>query len=498
MTAARALSPVTDSTSQTAPVPQRVPHGPLPLGRADAGAEREAGATARMRVPAWSFGSVPLTADAGMDMLDVRLDDGGMPAAGVLADSPDVRASMDAQDLGAARIHTGPAAADTARRAGADAVTVGSHIAFAAGAFAPSTTRGRGLIAHELAHVAQARGAASVVRRDPTAEPAPATTLMGLPEADRKRIQVVTDLTYRAPALDKSFSENAKPLALPAGTTVAVDASASGVQAGGLHNVAAQLVLGKPAALPPNNTLTLKLDLSPYGGIDGLYRFTRHVPPAAKGRAASARILVEQLGAATAPAGQAVPGAPEPGKTAPPDPIAAKMSAASLTHSLTGTQLEALRGAISQIPASHLAFVSGLKVIAGAPPGGRDGYYDSKKNVVTVRTGVFGASDVHFSGNGVATSYASQVIIHEIGHAIDMATLRGAESGSKGKDYKAAAKKDGGIAVSSYGASEWQENYAEAYGLFISSPETLKALRPETYAYLEKSFAEKAEKEAKP
>ena len=441
-------------------------------------------------MPTWSFGSVPLTADAGTDALDVRLDDDGMPVARVLADSPDALASMDAGYLDAARIHTGPAAADTARRAGADALTVGSHIAFAAGAFAPSTTRGRGLIAHELAHVAQAQGAASVVRRDPKTAPAPATTLMGLPEADRKRIQVVTDLTYRAPALDASFSKNAIPLVLPAGTTIAVDPSASGVQAGGLHNVAAQLVLGKPSALPPNNTLTLKLDLSPYGGINGLYRFTRHVPPAAKGATPAARVLVEQLGAATAPADQAIPGAPEPGKTAPPDPVAAKMTAASLTHALSGTKLEALRGAISQIPASHLAVVSGLTVVAGDPPGGRDGFYDSATHTVTVRTGAFGANDVHFSGNGVATSYASQVIIHEIGHAVDMAKARGAASGSKGKGYRAAAKKDG-IAVSSYGATDWQESYAEAYGLFISSPETLKALRPATHAYLETSFAEK-------
>jgi hypothetical protein len=53
------------------------------------------------------------------------------------------------------RIHTGDGAADAARGLGALAFTVGRHIGFSRGAFAPHTGAGRGLLAHELAHAVQ-------------------------------------------------------------------------------------------------------------------------------------------------------------------------------------------------------------------------------------------------------------------------------------------------------------------------------------------------------
>ena len=42
--------------------------------------------------------------------------------------------------------------------------------------------------------------------------------------------------------------------------------------------------------------------------------------------------------------------------------------------------------------------------------------------------------------------------------------------------------------VSKYAEEDWQESYAEAYSLFISSPDNLKLLRPATYAYFLKSL----------
>lgn len=62
-------------------------------------------------------------------------------------------------DFSDVRIHAGPAAAREARTFSAEAFTVGEHIAFAEGAFQPKTPEGQELIAHELAHVAQEKGA---------------------------------------------------------------------------------------------------------------------------------------------------------------------------------------------------------------------------------------------------------------------------------------------------------------------------------------------------
>ena len=59
------------------------------------------------------------------------------------------------RDFGDVRVHTEAAAADAARRIGARAFTSAGHVAFAPGEYAPRTTGGRRLLAHELAHVVQ-------------------------------------------------------------------------------------------------------------------------------------------------------------------------------------------------------------------------------------------------------------------------------------------------------------------------------------------------------
>jgi hypothetical protein len=64
-----------------------------------------------------------------------------------------------AADLGHVRLHTGGRAAQSARDLQAHAYTVGQDIVFAAGRFAPTTLVGRELLAHELAHTVQQRGA---------------------------------------------------------------------------------------------------------------------------------------------------------------------------------------------------------------------------------------------------------------------------------------------------------------------------------------------------
>lgn len=58
-------------------------------------------------------------------------------------------------DLGKVRIHTDQEAAMSARHLGAEAYTVGSHIMFGTSRFDPASAKGRSLLTHELAHVAQ-------------------------------------------------------------------------------------------------------------------------------------------------------------------------------------------------------------------------------------------------------------------------------------------------------------------------------------------------------
>jgi hypothetical protein len=61
--------------------------------------------------------------------------------------------------LGDVRVHTDDHAASLARAVSARAFTVGSDIYFGAGEYSPSTSDGASLIAHEVTHVVQQRGA---------------------------------------------------------------------------------------------------------------------------------------------------------------------------------------------------------------------------------------------------------------------------------------------------------------------------------------------------
>ena len=61
-------------------------------------------------------------------------------------------------DFSHVRVHLGGAAEQSAREVQAHAYTVGLNVVFGAGRFAPGTSEGRRLIAHELAHVVQQSG----------------------------------------------------------------------------------------------------------------------------------------------------------------------------------------------------------------------------------------------------------------------------------------------------------------------------------------------------
>jgi Domain of unknown function (DUF4157) len=83
------------------------------------------------------------------------------------------RAAMEPRfghDFSAVRVHADAGAARHTEMRGAEAVTLGSDIGFAAGRYAPGTPEGRELIAHELAHVVQQSGAGGAAQGGDTLE----------------------------------------------------------------------------------------------------------------------------------------------------------------------------------------------------------------------------------------------------------------------------------------------------------------------------------------
>lgn len=137
---------------------------------------------------------------------------------GATLDEP-VRREMQhrfAHDFSAVRVHRGVEAERSAKDVGARAYTVGRDIVFASGEYAPNSSAGRQLLAHELAHVAQQTGpdgdnfTGSALRRTPAAPQAGGDDV----PFDRSKVQVSA-----IPDIDASPPPT--PSAPDAGTPVA-------------------------------------------------------------------------------------------------------------------------------------------------------------------------------------------------------------------------------------------------------------------------------------
>jgi len=68
-------------------------------------------------------------------------------------------------DFSQVRVHTDENGAKSAERLNAQAYTLGNNIVFAAGKYSPDTKEGKGLLAHELAHVMQQESSSPVLQR---------------------------------------------------------------------------------------------------------------------------------------------------------------------------------------------------------------------------------------------------------------------------------------------------------------------------------------------
>jgi hypothetical protein len=75
------------------------------------------------------------------------------------------------KDFSQVRLHADARAAESAHAVHARAYTVGQHVVFGRGQYAPHTADGRRLLAHELVHTVQQQGGAAALRRAPPSGP---------------------------------------------------------------------------------------------------------------------------------------------------------------------------------------------------------------------------------------------------------------------------------------------------------------------------------------
>ena len=116
---------------------------------------------------------------------------------------PSLRQDMErrfSHDLSSVRVHTDAAAEQSARELQAKAYAAGNHIVFGRGHYAPDTTAGRRLLAHELTHVLQQpTGEASVIRRAPGEGALPMSTSLPPASENLARLAELTNQWVPSP-----------------------------------------------------------------------------------------------------------------------------------------------------------------------------------------------------------------------------------------------------------------------------------------------------------
>ncbi|OKI13300.1 DUF4157 domain-containing protein [Streptomyces sp. CB03911] len=131
---------------------------------------------------------------------------------------PALRTEMEAgfgRDLGQVRVHDGPAADQAAAALDARAFSLGPHLVFGSGQYRPDTPAGRGLLAHELAHVLQTDGfgrSHTPVVDDPRPEAEADRAVQALADGGRPTVEPLPG----APVVRRSGRSTAPPPLVPA------------------------------------------------------------------------------------------------------------------------------------------------------------------------------------------------------------------------------------------------------------------------------------------
>lgn len=186
-----AVGPAHDPLEQEADrVAAQVLHGDRPsaIGRAGTALTQPSAAPAQ--------NGAPRTAP---DSVDAVLASTGSPLAPALRDDMGRRFGHDFSQV---RIHADSLATRATHALGAHAWTVGQHIAFAPGRFAPDSRAGRQLLAHELTHVVQQSAAPARVQCDLALEPQVAAPV----ERPLTEQDIQDAITFNASQFDDPYS----------------------------------------------------------------------------------------------------------------------------------------------------------------------------------------------------------------------------------------------------------------------------------------------------
>jgi hypothetical protein len=252
---------------------------------------------------------------------------------------------------------------------------------------------------------------------------------------------------------------------------------------------------------PPTTDLVhiVDLDLTEYGGQEGHYRFAAVAEKGAPDEPKAVVIVVELIG----PRRKALDGTLDSKRKGDLDKRFAGFGFVKKSPNAGGSVFDApddtmpwlddqwakVLQALGLIPDAMLAGVAGIAWQRGhgaKGPAGEGGQFmtktgllpgDKPERVLTLYDDAFRSDDALIS-----------IVAHEIGHGVSEKPLepKGGAALSASADFQRAARADGGKAITTYGKKSWEEHYAEGYAKFIAEPATLKAMRPNEFAWFEK------------
>lgn len=352
-------------------------------------------------------------------------------------------------DFSKVRIHTNSKAIESTKSVNALAYSVGNHVVFNQGQYAPYTMAGHKMLRHELAHVVQQQGtencssaiplgplgdsaeheaelisqsaiSANIFQptmRRPMALMRQPTSLQAIPSSESRAIQVsrmaVTVPTARIDAFFTLMPSGNPSERRSVGATNSFSTSIAAALHVGLGSVGAW-IQGDTNALPLNSSIEVDLDLSSHGGSNSTYRFTYFAHTTGQGRQASTSnvMLIELVGnVVAAPSGQAAP--------------TGAFSIGSTNFNLSGAWSDnhyaILRQALSLLPASALTAAAGVsfRKTSSSGSGGEAGEYDQATDTISIHSNAFPGSSVRVGQR----SQGAYNILHEIGHALDLRDL---------------------------------------------------------------------------
>lgn len=344
-------------------------------------------------------------------------------------------------DFSKVRIHADSQAAASADSLIAAAYTVGNDIVFARGEYSPDSAGGKRLLAHELTHVVQQSGSYGRSRAD-FAETKYSTSLSQPGQAYSANMRVMERLIQRAPktTLEANTSESEREnLQVP--VMKQVDALSqskieetmkdeSGVHVPGvkiitfspeidpkiktgLEALAAE-VFGQGSGPGPNSITYIKSDLSKFGGVNRVYRFTLIKPTADSKEKKSQQLIIEQV--STNP-----PASPDKINVSTEEKRIAKFEL-QLGNGFKNndSNKKQLLSALARVKDLILERIRGATFVLDSATSGQHnecGLYNAATHTITIYG--FAFSTFLISADVGGSDFFTHTVAHEIGHAID-------------------------------------------------------------------------------